>query len=68
MVLGSCGVANATPSFASVISNPGGETIGRQYVVGSFGGALSLTFSVTGSNPRMCSRPTNQNKIKGGHA
>jgi hypothetical protein len=41
MVLGPCGVANATPSFVSVISNPGGETVGRQYVVGSFGGALS---------------------------
>ena len=68
MVLGPCGVANATPSFVSVISNPYGETIGRQYVAGSFGGALSLTFSVTDSNPRMCSRPTNQNKIKGGHA
>ena len=41
MVFGSRGVANATPSFASVISNPSRETGGRQYVVGSFGGALS---------------------------
>ena len=65
MFFGMCGVANATPSLVSVIPNQYGETVLRQYLAGSLGGALSLTLSVTDSNPRMVHVLRIKIKLKG---
>ena len=43
MVLGSDGVVSEIPFYIDVHSNPLGKNEGRQYLVGSFSGALSLS-------------------------
>jgi hypothetical protein len=41
MDLGPCGAVNATPLLEIVFSNFYGKTVKRQYLMDSFGGALS---------------------------
>ena len=40
--LGCDGVNDETPFFGNIQSNPDGKNVGRQYLAGSFSGALSF--------------------------